>query len=231
MRNSKVSLACVTAVSLGSEATLFGQDAHAQAEGQEAALIGVLKSSASEKDKADACMQLARVGTKASVQPLAALLVDDKLSHMARYALEPIPDASVDLALREAAGKLEGRKLVGVIGSIGVRRDAKAFDLLRDRLKDHDADVAQAAARALGRLGTADVAKALEDALTAAPEANRQAIYEGLFRCAESFTDHDQSAAALSVYDRLNQPQAPRQVRDGAAHRARMLRQEKGQMI
>ena len=47
---------------------------------------------------------------------------------MARYALEPIPDPSVDDALRDALGKLKGRLLVGVIGSLGVRRDAKAVD-------------------------------------------------------------------------------------------------------
>lgn len=87
MRSQKMSLACVTAVSLGGEATLQGQDGQARAEGQEAALLVVLRSNASEKDKADACLQLARVGTKASVGPLAALLGDEKLSHMARYAL------------------------------------------------------------------------------------------------------------------------------------------------
>ena len=133
----------------------------------------VLKSSSSEKDKADACLELARIGTKDSVAPLAALLGDEKLAHMARYALEPIPDPAVDDALRDALGKLKGRVLVGVIGSIGVRRDVKAVDLLCKRLKDHDADVAQAAARALGSLGTADAVKALEDALAGAPAANR----------------------------------------------------------
>ena len=87
--------------------------------------------------------------------PLAALLGDEKLSHMARYAPRADPDSSVDDALREAAGKINGRNLVGVMGSIGVRRDVKAVDLLCQRLKDQDADVAQAAARALGSLGTA----------------------------------------------------------------------------
>ena len=47
---------------------------------------------------------------------------------MARYALETIPDPSVDDALRDALGKLKGRPLLGVIGSLGVRRDAKAVD-------------------------------------------------------------------------------------------------------
>ncbi len=37
--------------------------------------------------------------------------------------------------------------------------------------------------------------------------------------------------AALAIYDRLNQPQAPRQVRDGASRKARILRQEKGKTI
>ena len=231
MRRQKVNFACVTGVTLGAGATLQGQDGQVPAEGQEAALLAVLKSNRSEKDKADACLQLARVGTKASVGPLAALLGDEKLSHMARYALEPIPDSSVDDALREAAGHVEGRNLVGVIGSIGARRDVKAADLLCQHLTDHNADTAQAAARALGSLGTDAASKALEEALTKSPEANRQAVYEGLFRCAEVLADRGQPVAALAIYDRLDQPQSPRQVRDGAAHRARMLRQEKGQTI
>ena len=66
MRRQKVNFACVTGV-LGAGATLQGQDGQLRAEGQEAALLAVLKSNGSEKDKADACLQLARVGTKASV--------------------------------------------------------------------------------------------------------------------------------------------------------------------
>ena len=51
---------------------------------------------------------------------------------------------------------------------------------------------------------------------------------KGLFRCAEALVGRGQPAAALAIYDRLNQPQAPRQVRDGASRKARILRQEKG---
>ena len=90
--------------------------------GSEGELIAVIESdSASHKEKADACRQLGIIGTKRAVAPLAALLGDEKLSHMARYGLEPIPDPAVDEAFRDALGKLKGRPLVGVIGSIGVR--------------------------------------------------------------------------------------------------------------
>ena len=74
--------------------------------------------------------------------PLAALLCNEELSHMARYGLEPIPDPSVDTALRDALDKVKGRLLVGVIGSIGVRRDPKAVPALVKRLDDPDAEVA-----------------------------------------------------------------------------------------
>ena len=115
---------------------------------------------------------------------LATLLADEKLAHMARYALEPIPDPAVDEALRAAVSTLKGRPLVGAICSIGVRRDGKALPLLARLLRDADAEVAQAAARALGRLGTAKAAKALQDALAGATAANQLALCEGLFRCA-----------------------------------------------
>ena len=231
MRSTKVSLACLAVVWLAGGVTFGVQEAQAPSKGRESELLAVLKSSSSEKDKADACLELARIGTKDSVAPLAALLADEKLAHMARYALEPIPDRAVDDALRDALGKLKGRPLVGVIGSIGVRRDVKAVDLLSKRLKDPDADVVQAAARALGSLGTAAAVKSLEDALAGTPAVNQHAFYEGLFRCAEGLSARGQPTAALAIYDRLNQPHAPRQVRDGASRKARILRQDKGMTI
>src|SRR5262245_38694628 len=71
-------------------------------------LLGVLKSEAPIFEKAKACQRLAVAGTKEAVPVLASLLGDEKLAHYARFGLEPIPDPSVDAALREAAGKLKG---------------------------------------------------------------------------------------------------------------------------
>ena len=112
----------VSALVLSCAAASFAQSPQPTGAEQEKKLVAVLKSNASEKEKADACRELARIGTKDAVAPLAALLPDEKLSHMARYGLETIPSPAVDEALRDAAGKLRGRQLVGVIGSLGVRR-------------------------------------------------------------------------------------------------------------
>lgn len=221
-------IATLSALLCAAAATTFGQEAQSPDKGQEARLIAVLKSDAPLKEKADACRVLGLVGTKEAVAPLAALLGDEKLAHMARYGLEPNPDPSVDDALRSALGTLKGRLLVGVIGSLGVRRDVKAVEPLAARLKDSDPEVAQAAARALGKIGTPAAVKALEGAIANAPAAEQLAFCEGLFRCAETLANQGQRNEALAIYDRLSEAQALPQVRDGASRRARLLRQEPG---
>jgi HEAT repeat protein len=118
-----------------------------------ARLIAILEDrGASVYAKAKACQQLAIVGDKAAVPALAALLTDPRLSHYARFGLEPIPDPSVDEALRAALAKVKGRPLVGVINSIGRRKDTKALDALAKLRHNTDSEVAQAAEAALARI-------------------------------------------------------------------------------
>lgn len=102
--------------------------------------------------KAKACQRLAVAGDRTAVPGLAALLAHEQLSHYARTALEPMPAPEAGDALRTALGKLKGRLLVGVINSIGVRRDAKAIPALGPLLHDSDAEVAAAATAALARI-------------------------------------------------------------------------------
>ena len=190
-------------------------------------LISVIKSDAPHKEKADACRRLAVVGTKDAVAPLAELLSDEKLSHMARYALEPIPDPAVDKALRNALGKLKGGPLVGVIGSIGVRGDAAAVAALKEKLLDSNLQVSQATAKALGSIGTLDAAKALQHALPKAQEENQLVMCEGLFRCAEVLAAKDLRGAAVAIYDQLLSSEVPHQVRGGALRGAILTRSQK----
>ena len=211
-----VSLAGVAAVMVAASPLACAQKSQASPKDQEAKLIAVLKSDAPRKAKADACRELGRVGTRDAVAPLAALLCNKELSHMARYGLEPIPDPSVDTALREALDKVKGRLEAGVIGSIGVRRDPKAVPALVKRLGDSDCEVAQAAARALGRIGNLEAVEALEKCLAKAPEANRPAICEGLFRCADVLRTQGQRPAARAIYEKLSSAEVPEYVKVGA---------------
>lgn len=190
--------------------------------------VAILKSNTTRAEKAAACRALAVIGDKDAVPPLVELLASEELNHMARYALETIPGREVDEALREALGRLKGLPLVGVIGSIGVRRDPLAVVRLAQKLNDSNAEVAQASARALGRIGTQGAAKTLREAVERAPEANKLSIYEGLLRCAESLAGQRQSKDAIEIYDYLRGLPAPHQVRSGALIGAVSLRGPEG---
>ncbi|MBE3068793.1 MAG: hypothetical protein IMZ66_01015, partial [Planctomycetes bacterium] len=115
LKSMTIGVLAAVLLGLGAAASL-GADAPVSAKEREAALIAVLKSNAEQKEKADACRDLAHLGTRQAVATLAGLLSDEKLSHMARYGLETIPDPAVDVAFRAALGTLKGRPLVGVIG-------------------------------------------------------------------------------------------------------------------
>jgi len=228
MSKSKINYTLIIALLLAFAMQSFGQTVVPATKQQVDKLIAVLKSDAPHKEKADACRLLALVGTKDAVAPLAALLGDEKLSHMARYGLEPIPDPAVDEALRDALGKLKGRPLVGVIGSIGVRRDVKAVEPLAKMLHDTDDQVAQAAARALGKIGNQPATRALQRALPNVSAANQLAFCEGLFRCAEALIAQGNQDQAIEIYDELRKLDAPHQVRGGALRGAILTRGKDG---
>jgi HEAT repeat protein len=192
-------------------------------------LIAVIKSAdATHKEKVDACRGLALIGTEEAVAPLAALLGDEKLSHMARYGLEPIQNPSVDEVFRDALGKLKGMQLVGVIGSVGVRRDAQAVPVLAKMLRDTDAEIAQAAARALGNIGNSAAASALENELKRTSGQNKLNVCEGLFRCAETAVAEGRKQQAIEIYDQLRKLDDPHQVCGGAVRGAILTRQKEG---
>jgi HEAT repeat protein len=177
----------------------------------EAELLAILRSDAGKPEKALACKQLSLYGSSAAVGDLAALLSDEQLASWARIPLEAIPGKEVDEALRKASESLSGKLLVGVLNSIGVRRDAEAVALLATRLADKDAEVASAAAVALGRIGNAAAAEPLRKALAGEPAAARSAVAEGCVLCAEQFLADGNAAEAVKVYDEVRKAEVPRQ--------------------
>lgn len=180
-------------------------------------LVATLNSStASQHEKAVACHRLAIIGDKSAVPALAALLGDEKLAHMARHALEPMPDPAAAAALRAALGKLQGRLLVGVINSLGFRRDAQATAALAKFLGNPDAEVSTAAAAALGRIGSVDAAKHLQQALSRASGALQIAFADASLTCADTLVASRRRSDAAAIYDRMTGPGFPDYIRTAA---------------
>ena len=195
---------CITATSQAAEAIKASPE-------KEKELLAILRSEAAPGEKAIACKRLAIDGSREAVPELAKLLPNPQLSSWARTALEVIPGPEADEALRKAAATLEGRLLVGMINSIGVRRDANAVEPLTTRLQDKDAEVASAAAVALGRIGNAAAAKSLRSALASAPVPVRSAVAEGCVLCAEQLLTSGNATAATEIFDEVRKAAVPKQ--------------------
>jgi HEAT repeat protein len=155
------------------------------------------------------CRELALIGSAASVPALAPLLLDTELSVFARNALEHIPGPEADKALRDAIGKATGRTKVGIIHSVGVRRDARSVALLAKSAAEPP-EIAAAAAKALGEIGTIESAKVLETFRGKGTAALRLAVADAHLICAERLIASGERAQAVKLLDSLtDSSQAP----------------------
>jgi HEAT repeat protein len=179
-------------------------------------LVAMLKDPRStEFQKAIACKKLSIVGGKEAVAPMAALLNDPHLACYARFGMEPNPDSSVDDAFRAVLPKLKGRLQIGVINSIGIRRDAKALEALNKLIDESDIDVAQAAAASVGMIGGPQAARMLQAALGRAKAPLFPVVARASLLCAERLMPANRTRA-LELYQELTATTMPKPVRMAA---------------
>jgi HEAT repeat protein len=192
----------------------------------EGKLVGVLADGVSRDAKDYCCRILRVVGSADCVPALAALLSDKELSHPARYALQSIPDPAAGKALRDALPKLNGSLKIGVIGSLGGRRDVEAVAAMAECLNDTDEAVVQAAAHALGAIGNLDAAKALGEFAAKSGEHVRPAVIDARLECAEVLLKDGKKSEAFDIYKSLSGDEQPKHVR--LAAKQGMLAARKG---
>jgi HEAT repeat protein len=149
------------------------------------------------------CKQLAYIGTTNEIPILASLLTDDKVSHMARYALEQIPAQEVDLALKNALNQTTGTLKIGVVNSLGNRKAAAASDELIALLNDPDPTMVEAAATSLAEIGSKKGARAVAQRLAASKGGLRDNLATVYLRFAFGFQSTGQRRAAGSIYEQL----------------------------
>jgi HEAT repeat protein len=174
-------------------------------------LVDALADDPTYDAKQYVCRQLMLIGSAKSVPTLASLLSDEKLSHMARYALERIPAPEAAQAMRDALSQLGGMLQVGVLASLGARQDEAAVPLAAKLLADGDPAVAQAAACALGAIRSPDAAAALKSS-----EANKAAsaeVADAELACAEALLADGKAADAAAIYRGLAAGDRPKHVK------------------
>ncbi|RKY07976.1 MAG: hypothetical protein DRP66_05530, partial [Planctomycetota bacterium] len=175
-----------------------------------------LQSDATPAGKQFICRNLSIMGTEASAEVLAQMLVDPKTSDMARYALERIPGESVNEVLRKALPRTKGVEKIGVISTLGLRADAKSVPLLTALVGDLDTDIAAAAVAALGQIGTPDARSALAKARDATTGDLQMLVLDAYLNCADRLIDDGENEEALKIYRELYTGDIPQQIRSAA---------------
>jgi len=182
----------------------------------EAKYITKLKLDAPVVEVERACRILRVIGTKQAIPALAELLADEKLSHFARYALEPMPYPEAGKALRNAVGKASGKTKQGIIHSLGIRKDEQAVNLLIPLLKDSHKDIVHSTACSLGQIATADTIRALAGFRMSASGKLRPIAWESSLIAAEQLLQQGKGNDAARIYEELQASKWPKYVRIGA---------------
>jgi HEAT repeat protein len=197
------------------EAVMAVQGDMANRTALERRLVAMLTPAYSYVARSFVCRQLALIGTPASVRALAPLVLEEELSVHARNALERIPGAESEKALRDALGQAKGRTRIGVINSVAARRDAASTPVLV-KILGEDPESAAAAAKALGEIGTSEAAKALAAARGKGPALVQQALADGTLICADRLVAAGQRSQAITLLEGLTEASQPEHVRMAA---------------
>jgi len=183
----------------------------------ETRLLQFIQSNATPAGKETAFQELALVGTNASIPVLAPMLTRAETAEMARYALAAIPGPEADEALRNSLGQAPNDRVrIGIVNSLGHRRDAKAVPALAALLSSSNPEVAGAAAAALADIADRPALDALVAARTKAAGPVRDLVAEASVVCADQFAARGEKALAVSVYKQMLAPGEPAKIRTRA---------------
>jgi type 1 glutamine amidotransferase len=182
----------------------------------EKALLGVLDSDATRAGKQFVCRELSIIGTEQSVPALAEMLVGEETSDMARYALERIPGSAVDEALRGSLRKARGNARIGIINSLGQRRDKGAVKILSGILGRRNQEAATAAAAALGQIADSQAAEALAEAKNKAEGKLLLVVLDAYLKCADQLVADGDKIKAMGIYKELQAEGMPKPIRTAA---------------
>jgi hypothetical protein len=167
--------------------------------------------------------QLEHIGRDESVNAVAPLLRDDDRAlcsaaircMVANPAAEATSKLLQALHVREAPVDIavERDRQIAVLDALGYRGDPAAVPLLAQTVASSHAPTAEAAAHALGRIGTPTGEQALAKHRGQATGKVRAAIDDAWLHCADRRLHEGNTAQAAAIYRQLNRAEEPRPIR------------------
>ena len=172
-------------------------------------LVDFLTSSATLAAKQAACRHLREIGSAVSVPVLEKMLLQEKTSDMARYALEKIPGADAEKALVRALSNSDGKIRLGITTSLGDRGALSSVVHLEKLASGTDEGDAIVSVRALGKIASKEAISVLSKALSQTSESMKGHVASSLLYCADIQSANMKTEIADEIYQRLIKTELP----------------------
>jgi HEAT repeat protein len=179
-------------------------------------LVDFLTSDATIAAKQAACRHLREIGSAASVPVLGKMLLQEKSSDMARYALEKIPGAEAEKALVQGLSKSDGKIRLGIITSLGDRGALSSVAHLERLLSGKDEAESIVSAKALGKIASQEAISVLSESLVQSSGSMKDHVASSLLHCAEIQAANRETGMADEIFKRLIRAEITLPIRQAA---------------
>ena len=178
--------------------------------------IKFLESNATVDGKQFVSHLLADIGSEKSVKILSKMLYDSSTVNMALFALEKIPNKSVDENLRMALLKSDKNGIPGILNVIGKRKDKESVPIIEKMVYSDNKQIASSAIAALGNISSQEAILILEEAKSKVIPEMRPDVVNALLICADALLEQNKNDEAYKIYNELFAPSEENQIRYAA---------------
>jgi HEAT repeat protein len=172
-------------------------------------LLKFLQSDATFAGKQFACRELRIIGSEKSASVLLEMLMNDKTTDIAKYALENIQGEKIDEALTELLLSTKKNIKIAIINTLAVRGNKNSTPPIGELLKSTDNEIAITAASALGKLGDKKAFQYLETQLNTSNLQLRSTILDSYLLSIDKLVNQQKLEEANSYYLNLHSKDIP----------------------
>jgi HEAT repeat protein len=164
------------------------------------------------------CQQLRVIGSEEQLPVLRNLLMEEETTDIAIFALATIQSPKVDEMLRNSLPDLNSNSRPGVINTLGERRDDKSVQVLAPFLSENSRPLAEAAALALGKIGTREAGSEIKKAMDKSTGELQSTLIKNYLMCAQNMVARGNTEDALSIFRDLAEFKDNERIRMAANH-------------
>jgi len=172
-------------------------------------MLDFLKTDATFDSKQFICRELRIIGSEKSVPILTEMLLDEKTTDIARYALENIPGNAVDEALIKSLSTATKKVQLGIMNTLAVRKSADSVPTIAELLKSADNDISNTAASALGQIGNEECMKYLTPYLNSKNTELINTTLDSYLLCVDELVKQNKMKEANKIYTDLHKQETP----------------------